>query len=145
MLFSFFIVYYKDLAQSFNQAENLAIKDQDRRQLCTNIIFGEAASFYEIKIGEVEQHFVVYTPLEQRSEPFNLYARGVWGASYQALPVSWIRDVGGIWKHSLKTRVHILRKHPGLSFLTPEELGQEENMESNENDDEHSDCDSDHD
>ena len=78
---------------------------------------------------------MVYTPLVERTELFGLYTRGKWDSNIvQALKVSWIRDIVGIWILPSSSRVYILRKHPGLSLLTAEELGQTKDLQGSDGD-----------
>ncbi|KAH6913248.1 hypothetical protein BKA70DRAFT_1096293 [Coprinopsis sp. MPI-PUGE-AT-0042] len=110
----------------FTQAENPCIVDVAERQKTPNLIFGEAAAFYEIRLAGSTHFYVVYHPLIERDEIFNLYPRGHWDSALHALNVVWLRDIVGTWKlkGSLGSpRTYILRKHPGLALLTPEELG----------------------
>jgi hypothetical protein len=95
------------------------------RQKTSNIIFGEAAAFYEILLDGCTHIYAVYHALVERDEIFSLYPRGRWDPSFRAVNSVWIRDIVGTWKlkGADSPRTYVLRKHPGLALLTPEELG----------------------
>jgi len=83
-------------------------------------VFGEALAFFEL-LGK-KQLLVVYNSLIQCNQVLNKW-RGVWSNTVKVLPVSIIQHVVGIWP--AKTWIYILRKHPGLAWLTEEESGRE--------------------
>ena len=57
---------------------------------------------------------------------------GKWGSEIQVLPVSSIHAIVGIWEYEVSKNVYILRKHPGLEWLTPEERNIREEEEEEE-------------
>ena len=83
-------------------------------------VFGEALAFFELL--EKKQLLVVYNPLIQCQQVLKKW-RGVWSNTVEVLPVSIIQSIVGIWPTT--TRIDILRKHPGLAWLTEEESGRE--------------------
>ena len=97
-------------------------------------VFGEAIAFFEV-IG-AKQCLLVYCPLHKCQKVLTTW-RGVWSNSLAVLPASEIQRIVGIWSYSGK--VYVLRKHPGLAFLSKEESGQEndsDNIENDQNNDE---------
>jgi hypothetical protein len=84
-------------------------------------IFGESLAFYEE--AETHQLLVVYRPLRNTQQVLQRW-RGYWSENIAVLPVSAISDKIGIW--SISKWVYMLRKHPGLALLNPEESGQSE-------------------
>jgi hypothetical protein len=94
-----------------------------------NLIYGEVLAFYELRASEratdeQTEVYAVYSPLINRETPLGCI-RGKWDASTpKAINGRHIRDIVGIWSApSVSHRVYILRKHPGLSLLSPEETG----------------------
>ena len=83
-------------------------------------IFGEAVAFYTAQSTGAEISLVVYHPLIERCKLFGRWY-GKWSPSLFVLETSAIVSLIGIWTH--KDHVHILRRHPGLTLLTPEEYG----------------------
>ncbi|KAI0037490.1 hypothetical protein FA95DRAFT_1506916 [Auriscalpium vulgare] len=81
-------------------------------------IFGRAVAFFEVL--ETAQKLVVFYPMINLKQSFNRW-KGNWSPTIQVCSVSQIRHMVGVIQY--EDRVHILRKHPGLSMLTPEELG----------------------
>lgn len=98
----------------------------------TEIIFGEALAFYKA-IG-LREPVVVYYPLLNVELKVGTL-RGQWGASLQVLPISSIAAVVGIWEYAENGRIYILRKHPGLEWLTSEERNLPETTEEEGEDD----------
>ena len=79
-------------------------------------IFGEALAFYTA--GSVS--LVVYHPLIEHSRLFGRWY-GTWSSEVLVLQTSAIVGLIGIWTYN--NHVHILRKHPGLTLLSQEECG----------------------
>ena len=84
----------------------------------TKPIFGEALAFYTI-VG-TDLSFVVYHSLIERQKQFGRWY-GKWAPTLYVLETSAIVGLIGIWTYN--NNVHILRRHPGLTLLTPEESG----------------------
>ncbi len=84
----------------------------------TKPIFGKALAFYKVEGPRRNASFVVYHALIEQQK---LYGRwyGKWSPSVYVLKVSDIVSLIGIWTYN--SHVHILRKHPGLTLLTPDE------------------------
>jgi hypothetical protein len=81
-------------------------------------IFGEALSFYKIDL-DPPFIFSIYKPLVNVRSTLNCL-EGDWEEQAMlALNASDIISLVGIWAG--KKSVWILRKHPGLAMLTPEE------------------------
>ena len=83
-------------------------------------VFGEAMAFFELL--EKKQLLVVYNPLIQCQQVLKKW-RGVWSNTVEVLPVSIIQSIVGI--RPATAWIDILRKHPGLAWLTEEESGRE--------------------
>jgi hypothetical protein len=84
-------------------------------------IFGEALAFYTTQSAEgTNLSLVVYCPLIERSLLFGRWY-GKWSPSLYVLETSAIVSLVGIWAYN--DHVHIMRKHPGLYLLTPDECG----------------------
>ncbi|KAH9017034.1 hypothetical protein EDB85DRAFT_1817566, partial [Lactarius pseudohatsudake] len=77
-------------------------------------IFGEAVAFYTV----AGLSLVVYHPLVERHQLFGRWY-GEWSSKVYVLETSAIVSLVGIWTYS--NHVHILRRHPGLTLLTPDE------------------------
>ena len=77
-------------------------------------IFGEALAFYTTQSACL----VVYHPLIDHCKLFGRWY-GKWSPSLSVLETSAIVSLVGIWTYN--GCVHILRKHPGLTLLTPDE------------------------
>ena len=81
-------------------------------------IFGEALAFYQIDFDQ-PCIFVIYKPLVKVKLTLNCL-EGEWEEGIMlALHASDIISLVGIWTG--KKSVWILRKHPGLAILSPEE------------------------
>ena len=83
--------------------------------------FGEALAFIEVQ--KTKQLLVVYSPVINCQQVLKKW-RGVWSDKIEVLPASTIHSIVGIWPY--ESRVYILRKHPGLSLLSEEECGKEQ-------------------
>ena len=83
--------------------------------------FGEALAFYSVP--EYKLYLVVYCPVVER---FGVVGRwcGRWSEEIKVMETSRLTSLVGIWE--FESRVHILRRHPGLDMLSPEECGFEE-------------------
>jgi hypothetical protein len=84
----------------------------------TKPIFGEALAFYTV--AETNLSLVVYHPLIERHKLFGRWY-GRWSSTVYVLETSAIVGLVGIWTYN--DHVHILRRHPGLTLLTPDECG----------------------
>ena len=84
-------------------------------------IFGEALAFFEVQ--KTKELLVVYSPVINCEQVLKKW-RGVWSDKIEVLSVLKIHSMVGIWPY--KSRVYILRKHPGLSLLSEEECGKEQ-------------------
>lgn len=94
-------------------------------------ICGEALCF--MKVAGHEEILVIYHPLENIVHYKALHVQhGVWSTELKVMNVSNIHALIGIWEYNKK--VYILRKHPGLEWLTPEECGAEEEEGDGETD-----------
>ncbi len=82
----------------------------------TKPIFGKALAFY--KVEERNLSLVTYHALIERQK---LHGRwyGTWSSTIYVLEVSAIVSLIGIYTYN--DHVHIFRRHPGLSLLTPDE------------------------
>ena len=97
-------------------------------------VFGEAIAFFEVI--SAKQCLLVYCPLHKCQKVLTTW-KGAWSNSLAVLPAPEIQRIVGIWSYSGK--VYVLRKHPGLAFLSKEESGQEndsDNIENDQNNDE---------
>jgi hypothetical protein len=83
-------------------------------------IFGRALAFFEIAIGEIGQHLVVYNPLVKVHQTLHMW-RGEWSDSINAINVQKISDLIGIYEH--ECRVYPLRRHPAFDWMSDEEKG----------------------
>jgi hypothetical protein len=83
----------------------------------TKPIFGEALAFYTVG---ADLSFVVYHPLIECHKQFGRWF-GKWSSSIYVLETSAIVSLIGIWTYN--DHVHILRRHPGLTLLKPDEYG----------------------
>ncbi|KAF9531569.1 hypothetical protein CPB83DRAFT_915758 [Crepidotus variabilis] len=101
----------------------------------TNLLFGHAHAFYTIKTSTFSKTLVVYTPLCSVKTIFRI-PRGSWGldGSEKVLDVLCICNLVGIWVGVNTREVYILRKHPGLDYLTTEERGVEEDSDAESGD-----------
>jgi len=86
-------------------------------------VFGEALAFYTI----AGLSLVVYHPLTECHQRFGRWS-GKWSTNVFALETSAIVSLIGIWTY--KDCVHILRRHPGLTLLTPDECGLDGDIDS---------------
>ena len=83
-------------------------------------------SFYEVVCNETDSilRLVVFRQLQQVEKEL-CTLRGVWSENgfgeLGVFPISRIVDIVGIWESDKSSWVYILRKHPGLDILTPEE------------------------
>jgi hypothetical protein len=80
--------------------------------------FGEALAFYSAP--EYNLFLVVYRPVVEK---FGVVGRwgGEWSEEIRVMETSCLISLIGIWEY--ESRVHILRKHPGLDMLSPDECG----------------------
>jgi hypothetical protein len=83
-------------------------------------IFGEALAFYTTQSAGADFSLVVYHPLIQRQKLLGRWY-GKWSTSLYVLETSAIVSLVGIWTYN--DHVHILRRHPALTLLTPDECG----------------------
>jgi hypothetical protein len=83
--------------------------------------FGEALAFYSVP--EYDLFLVVYHAVVDK---FGVVGRwcGKWSEEIRVMETSRINNLIGIWEYD--SRVHILRRHPGLDMLSTEECGFEE-------------------
>ena len=94
-------------------------------------VFWEALAFFEVV--ETQQLLVVYYAVGGCHQILRRW-RGIWKKEVDVMAVSGIHSVVGIW--SGQKNVYILRKHPGLSLLSPEELGDSNTNEQQEDENE---------
>jgi hypothetical protein len=80
--------------------------------------FGEALAFYSVP--ENDMFLVVYHAVVDK---FGVVGRwgGKWSKEIRVVETSRLIGLIGIWEY--KSRVHILRRHPGLDMLSPDECG----------------------
>ena len=95
------------------------------------LIFGEALAFYEVQ--ETHQLLVVYHPISNLQRLLRRW-KGNWSNTIKVLPVAKLQDKIAIW--TWKTNIHVLRKHPGLAHLKPEDRGGCNEDDEDEEDDE---------
>lgn len=81
-------------------------------------VFGQAIVFFEVL--ETKQQLVVYHPVINLHLSLKRWV-GNLSKRMEVLPVSALVALIGVWNWG--ESVHILRKHPGLEMLTPEESG----------------------
>jgi len=83
--------------------------------------FGEALAFYSVP--QYNLFLMIYYPLVDR---FGVLGRwgGKWSRDMMVMETSKLINLVGIWEY--QGRVHILRRHPGLDMMNPEECGLEE-------------------
>lgn len=87
--------------------------------------FGEALAFYQMHA--MEDEILVVCRLLINTECVLGVWRGDWSPYISVLPVKNITDKVGIWhKMDPKSKIWILRKHPGLAMLSTAETGEEE-------------------
>ncbi|KAH9022211.1 hypothetical protein EDB85DRAFT_1871470 [Lactarius pseudohatsudake] len=89
--------------------------------------WGEALAFYSVP--EHNLCLVVYCPVV---EVFGVVGRwcGRWSEEIRVMETSRLMNLIGIWE--FESRVHILRRHPGLDMLSAEECGFEEILAEDE-------------
>lgn len=85
------------------------------------LFFGEAIAFYSGTT--LSSSIVVYYQLTNIEKTLGTI-KGVWSKDLHVLPINCITDVVGIWNFE---GVYILRKHPGLEWLSLSERGVAEN------------------
>jgi len=90
----------------------------------TKPVFGEALAFFEVL--ETKQLLVIYYPVNNCHQMLKKW-RGVWSDKMEVLSTAAIHSLVGIWTY--ESNVYILRKHPGLAFLSEEEVGKESGNE----------------
>ena len=83
-------------------------------------IFGEALAFFEML--ETKQLLVVYHLIGNCMKVLKNW-RGVWIDRIEVMLASAIHCVVSIWSYRKSPWVYILRKHPGLPFLSDHEAG----------------------
>jgi len=88
------------------------------------LVFGKALAFFDVV--QHTQQLVVYQPLEQVTKVLTAI-RGKWSINIAVLPVAALCNHIGILP--LGQNVFILRKHPGLAWLSDEEKGIDSNEE----------------
>lgn len=93
-------------------------------------IFGEALAFFQLPDSVYREPLLVYHPFQLMGRPYETI-KGVWQPELAVLPISHINAVVAKWEpNDLNNKVYILRKHPALDWLTPEERGIERNSNS---------------
>ncbi|KAF8955648.1 hypothetical protein BDZ97DRAFT_1907529 [Flammula alnicola] len=102
----------------------------------TRVIFGEALAFYKLKIDDaVKKSLVLYHQLVDVKQTLG-QLRGKWDRNtIHAAEISAIVDIVGIWELenlNESKNVYILRKHPAIALLSPEELGKDTEIDGNE-------------
>ncbi|KAH6906755.1 hypothetical protein BKA70DRAFT_1493495 [Coprinopsis sp. MPI-PUGE-AT-0042] len=87
--------------------------------------FGEALAFYEVEHQTATKHFAVYRPLESVNQPYPTVVRGKWPSreTLCIVEIKSIQSIVGIWEAPNSGFVYILRRHPALLLLNPEERG----------------------
>jgi hypothetical protein len=80
--------------------------------------FGEALAFYSVP--EYNLCLVVYCPVVEKFGVVGKWC-GKWAEEIRVMETSRLINLIGIWE--FESRVHILRRHPGLDMLSPEECG----------------------
>ena len=84
------------------------------------------------KAREFNEGLVVYYPVLRIESKYGAL-RGEWGTEPQVLPLSMVSAIVGIWQREDSRNVYILRKHPGLDWLSPEERSlREEDLDNEE-------------
>ena len=92
-------------------------------------IFSEALAFYEVV--HTNHLLVVYHPLMNAHQVLRRW-RGSWSSNIEVLPVTSLHAIVGILEFGKYT--YILRKHPGLDLLNPEETGKDDTADSTKDD-----------
>jgi hypothetical protein len=88
-------------------------------------IFGEALAFYSLP-DYGTGNLVVYHKLEEIRDVLGRWC-GEWSQDCMVLRTASLVTLVGVWEW--ESKVHILRKHPGLDMLSSEEYGVEEQEE----------------
>lgn len=101
----------------------------------SNLLYGHVRAFYTVlTTGAEPVTLAVYTPLDNVKSICG-FPRGSWATDscLKVINVSSIRSLVGIWVGINTKEVYILRKHPGLAYLSTDERGfQEGDIEDNE-------------
>jgi len=83
-----------------------------------SLVFGRALAFYEVAENNKNELLMVYQPLHKVMKVLTAL-RGVWSNSMAVLPVKDLHNLIGIL--TLEKKIYILRKHPGLQWMSDEE------------------------
>jgi hypothetical protein len=97
-------------------------------------VFGEAIAFYKVRINSAaSRSFVVFHRFEVTVKTLGQII-GRWDRSnLHTVDISAIIDIIGIWEPQwADDRIYILRKHPALDLLSPNELGKGLELEDEE-------------
>ncbi|KAF6741381.1 hypothetical protein DFP72DRAFT_833862 [Ephemerocybe angulata] len=123
--------YYRwfEVCCTYSNADDMAIENAAIRNQPVKRIYGEAIAFYSIELEAKPDNLIriaIYNPLKRVKHPLQCAVQGRWATDggLCAVACSSITDVVGIWGPANSDNIYILRKHPGLSFLTEEERGQ---------------------
>ena len=108
----------RKVLQSRDQSLDQSIDETELEVETTIPVFGEALAFYTV--AETKNSLVAYHPLIKHQRLFGRWY-GEWSPMVDVLETSAIVSLIGIW--TLNDHVHILRRHPGLTILTPDECG----------------------
>ncbi len=100
------------------QSRDQSIDETELEGEKTKPIFGDALAFYTV--AQPKLSLVVYHPLIERHKQFGRWY-GKWSSTVYVLETSAIASLIGIWTYN--DHVHILRRHPGLTLLTLDEIG----------------------
>ncbi|KAF9522524.1 hypothetical protein CPB83DRAFT_776972 [Crepidotus variabilis] len=100
-----------------------------------NLCFGEVHPFYKAEGTSLLRTLVVFTPFTEMESMFGV-VRGALAKHVQVMDVSRIQAIVGIWAGVNTGKIYILRKHPGLEYLTLDERGLDEEQVVDEDDEE---------
>ncbi|TEB36666.1 hypothetical protein FA13DRAFT_1622913 [Coprinellus micaceus] len=102
--------------------------------------FGEAISFYSVRVRGETKMVVVFSPLLALERPFPTVIRGRWPAENTsggilATELRSVQDIIGIWEYTPTKNIYVQRKHPAYEFMKPVDLGLADDMEKDRDDD----------
>jgi hypothetical protein len=117
--------YFEAHPRQGPQQRNHPIDDTEVEVEMVKPIFGEALAFYTTQSDGADFSLVVYHPLIEHHTLFGRWY-GKWSSSLYVLETSAIVNLVGTWTYN--DHVHILRRHPGLTLLTLNECGINEDL-----------------
>ncbi|KAF6759077.1 hypothetical protein DFP72DRAFT_1064030 [Ephemerocybe angulata] len=96
-------------------------------------LYGEAVAFYHVELaGGIISNVAIYKALTSINQPYPTTIRGTWSPDSlnEVMDVSNIQTVVGIFTGPQSKNVYVLRKHPALMLLRPEERGVRDVLDS---------------